>query len=36
MRAARLMAAAGRFDGFAEAAAGRELNAFLAGNLAAP
>lgn len=35
MRAARLMAEEGRFDGFAEAAAGKELNAFFAGDLAA-
>ena len=33
MRAARLIAEEGRFDGFAQAAAGNELNAFFAADL---
>ena len=33
IRAARLLAAQGRFDGFADAASGQELNSFFAGDL---
>lgn len=36
MRAARLIADEGRFDGFADAASGKDLNAFFAADLAAP
>ena len=33
MRAAKLLAEQGRFDGFADAAAGQELSAFFADDL---
>jgi hypothetical protein len=36
MRAARLIADEGRFDGFADAASGKDLNAFFTADLAAP
>jgi hypothetical protein len=35
MRAARLIAEEGRFDGFAQAAAGKDLNEFFAADLVA-
>lgn len=36
MRAARMLADQGRFDGFVDAAAGKDLNVFFANDLAAP